>query len=63
MVFEHPSWLFALAGLPVLLALEVWASRRDGQRLQSLVVRSLWPRTILVANQEGYYAAKDIGRF
>ena len=46
MVFEHPSWLFALAGLPVLLALEVWASRRDGQRLQSLVVRSLWPRTI-----------------
>ena len=46
MIFASPAWLFALLGLPVLVALEIWLSRRDGDRLSRLVSRPLWGRVV-----------------
>jgi Ca-activated chloride channel family protein len=46
MVFENPFWLFGLFVLPALVLFEVWARRRDGQRLEATIARSLWPRLV-----------------
>ena len=46
MIFASPAWLFALLALPALLALEVGLTRRDRDRLSSLVSRPLWSRVV-----------------
>ncbi|HKC13787.1 MAG TPA: VWA domain-containing protein [Vicinamibacteria bacterium] len=47
MVFASPLWLLALLTLPALVALEVWATRRDRERTARLVARALWARVLL----------------
>lgn len=44
MTFASPAWLWALLLLPVLLAVEWWAARRDAERTARFVSRALWPR-------------------
>jgi Ca-activated chloride channel family protein len=46
MVFASPLWLLALLTLPPLVALEVWATRRDRERTARLVARALWARIL-----------------
>jgi Ca-activated chloride channel family protein len=46
MIFASPLWLLALLTLPALLALEVWATRRDRERTARLVSRALWARVL-----------------
>ena len=46
MIFASPAWLFALLALPALLAIEVWLTGRDRDRLSSLVSRPLWGRVV-----------------
>jgi Ca-activated chloride channel family protein len=46
MIFASPLWLLALLTLPALLALEVWATRRDRERTARLVSRALWVRVL-----------------
>ena len=46
MIFASPAWLFALLALPALLALEVWLTGRDRDRLSRLVSRPLWGRVV-----------------
>jgi Ca-activated chloride channel family protein len=46
LIFASPAWLFALLALPALLAVEVGLTRRDRDRLSSLVSRPLWGRVV-----------------
>ena len=46
MIFASPTWLFALLALPALLALEVWLTGHDRDRLSRLVSRPLWGRVV-----------------
>src|SRR5258708_13948795 len=46
MVFASPLWLLALLPLPVLMALEVWATRADRERTARLVARALGARVL-----------------
>ncbi|HEY6552280.1 MAG TPA: VWA domain-containing protein, partial [Vicinamibacteria bacterium] len=46
MVFAEPLWLFALLALPLLVALEAWAAKRDHARVARLVARPLWSRVL-----------------
>jgi Ca-activated chloride channel family protein len=46
MIFATPTWLVALVALPALLALEVWLTGRDRDRLSRLVSRPLWGRVV-----------------
>jgi len=46
MVFAQPSWLWALLLLPLAVAAEAWATRRDRARTALLVARPLWPKVV-----------------
>lgn len=46
MTFAAPAWLWALLVVPLVAALEAWASRRDQERTARLVSRALWPRVV-----------------
>jgi Ca-activated chloride channel homolog len=46
MSFAAPAFLWALLAVPVLVALELWATRRDHERTARLVARPLWARVL-----------------
>jgi Ca-activated chloride channel homolog len=46
MTFASPAFLWALLALPLLAGIELWARRRDHQRLARLVSRPLWSRVV-----------------
>lgn len=46
MELAAPLWLLGLALIPLVVALEWWAVRRDRQRTARLVARALWPRVV-----------------
>jgi Ca-activated chloride channel family protein len=46
MTFASPAFLWALLALPILVALELWATRRDRERTARLVSRPLWGRVV-----------------
>ncbi|MFH1175981.1 MAG: tetratricopeptide repeat protein [Acidobacteriota bacterium] len=46
MTFAAPFWLWALLAVPALLAVELWATRRDRERVSRLVARPLWARVV-----------------
>jgi len=45
-IFDSPTWLFALLALPLVAALEAWLTRRDRDRLARIVARPLWDRVV-----------------
>jgi Ca-activated chloride channel homolog len=46
MSFASPAFLWALLAVPLLAALELWATRRDHERTARLVARPLWARVL-----------------
>jgi Ca-activated chloride channel family protein len=46
MSFASPAFLWALLALPLLAALELWATARDRDRTALLVARPLWGRVV-----------------
>jgi Ca-activated chloride channel family protein len=46
MIFAAPSWLWGLLLLPLLMAGEAWATRRDRERVARFVARPLWDRVV-----------------
>jgi len=46
MSFAAPAFLWALLAVPLIAALELWATRRDHERTARLVSRPLWGRVV-----------------